>query len=367
MKYIATWSPECKSVFRWPIKETNGELRFDQYYVDDSLDIKALIGVSDVNHVILHVERDYSIEDSYNFEIVDIVNSKIQALYAKGLKGEVVYHSGKKCLQMCLNNDNTLLSVGETKIGTGQGDDYKKPALIAIYSVKDAIDKLDDTLNEGGLILDNMRFIGSNSNERLLFSFYIHENDQRQFFIVNPHSLTIKDAELLFRDIECYKRQKTCTILFNYIINVEKDHLNIKSLADYDSWSNYIKKRDVSHVQLDDQDNEFDPLFKNKSFDKLIDSFYGTDSYYKYLEDTRIAESTIEELQKYIQKIEIEKFEESSKPFIFPHIYKIANLDTKTIDDKLNDLDGKLGGKLDDLDGKLNNLIEDIKKLKSDK
>ncbi|CAG8508852.1 1877_t:CDS:2 [Dentiscutata erythropus] len=207
-----------------------GELKFDQYYVNDSLDINALIGVSDVNHVILHVERDYSIEDFYNF---------------------------------------------------GQGDDYKKPALIAIYSVKSAIDKLDDTLNEGGLILDNMRFIGSKTNERLLFSFYINETDQRQFSIVNPHSLTIKDAELIFREIECYKRLKACTILFDYIIKVESKHLNIKSLDDHDGWSIYIKKRDVkSEVLEDGQDNEFDPLFKNKSFDKLIDSFYGTDSYY---------------------------------------------------------------------------------------
>ncbi|CAG8810793.1 10532_t:CDS:2, partial [Racocetra persica] len=63
--------------------------------------------------------------------------------------------------------------------------------------------------------------------------------------------------------------------------------------------------------------------------------------------------ATIEELQKYIQKLQSENFEESSKPFIFSHIYKIADLDTKTVDEKLNDLDEKLKN----LDIKLNNLI----------
>ncbi|RIB14471.1 hypothetical protein C2G38_1653131 [Gigaspora rosea] len=66
-------------------------------------------------------------------------------------------------------------------------------------------------------------------------------------------------------------------------------------------------------------------------------------------------EATIEELQKYVQKIQSENCDESSKPFIFPHIYKIAKLDAKTIDEKLNDLDGKF-----------QDLIEDIKRLKSE-
>ncbi|CAG8638361.1 15585_t:CDS:2, partial [Gigaspora rosea] len=95
-------------------------------------------------------------------------------------------------------------------------------------------------------------------------------------------------AELLFREIECYKRLKTCTILFDHIINVEKDRLSIKNLAEHDAWSNYIKSDEQMDLHTNIQDNEFDSLFKNKSFEELINSFYGEDSYYKYLKDPEI-------------------------------------------------------------------------------
>ncbi|CAG8804111.1 6099_t:CDS:2, partial [Gigaspora margarita] len=217
------------------------ELKFDKHFVDYSLDIKALIGVSDLNHIILRVEKGNSFENSYNF--------------------------GK------------LHCFSFIEIRTGHGDEYRKPALIAIYSVKDAVDKLDDTLNEGGLILDNMRFIGSKNNERLLFYFYVHGYAERQFSIINPYTLTIKDAELLFREIECYKRLKICTILFDHIIKVEKDHLSIQNLAEHDAWSNYTKNDDAQmNLHTNIQDNEFDSLFKNKSFEELIDSFYGEEN-----------------------------------------------------------------------------------------
>lgn len=314
MKYIATWCPGNKldilpSIYRWPI--TKGKLKFDKHYIiydSINLDAKALIGVSDMNHIILRVE-DF-VKDSYNFEIIDIVNNKRQKLNSQGLKGKVIKHSGffdksysefcneisflengdlaiikdrpvyrayifnfnekhqwkckcsielptyykcsvspkgkllvllrlpfvimqwdlitlkyemryvldwnlynsRKRLQMCLNNDNSLLSVGETKIRTGHGDYYKKPAQISIYSVKDgllvnkSIDNLNDPWNQGLLLLDNMRFIGSETEERLLFSFYIDGTDQRQFSIMNPHNLTNPiDAKELFKsEIENY-------------------------------------------------------------------------------------------------------------------------------------------------------------------
>ncbi|CAG8847977.1 21416_t:CDS:2, partial [Racocetra persica] len=96
MKYVATWCPGNKpdvppSVYRWPI--TKGKLKFDKHYIiydSLNLDAKALIDVSDTNHIILRVERDYS----YNFEIIDIVNNEIQQLNSHGLKGKVVKRPG---------------------------------------------------------------------------------------------------------------------------------------------------------------------------------------------------------------------------------------------------------------------------------
>ncbi|CAG8816418.1 24678_t:CDS:2, partial [Racocetra persica] len=170
---------------------------------------------------------------------------------------------------------------GETKIKTGHGDDYKKPAQIFVYSVKDGL-----------LLLDNMRFIGAENEERLLFSFYIHGTDQRQFSIMNPHNLSnpIDASKLFGSGIEDYVRKKAYTIYFDYIVKVENDHLYIESLVEHKSWSNYIKSTVQEDMQVNVQDHEFDSLFKNKSFDKLIDSFYEKGGYYKYLEDTQIDE-----------------------------------------------------------------------------
>ncbi|CAG8605553.1 12595_t:CDS:2 [Gigaspora margarita] len=77
MKYIATWCPANKqdilpSIYRWPI--TKGKLKFDKHYIiynSINLDAKALIGVSDMNHIILRVE-DF-VKDSYNFELSEVI------------------------------------------------------------------------------------------------------------------------------------------------------------------------------------------------------------------------------------------------------------------------------------------------------
>ncbi|CAG8528858.1 1450_t:CDS:2 [Dentiscutata erythropus] len=330
MKYIATWclgnkSNILPSIYRWPI--TKGKLKFDKHYIiygSLNLDAKALIGVSDTNQIILRVE---GAKYSYNFEIIDIVNNERQKLNTQGLKGKVVKHSGYF--------DNSYSEFCD------------EPAQISIYSVKDgsliqkSIDNLNDPWNQGLLFLDNMRFIGSKNEERILFSFYMHGTDQRKFSILNPHNLTnpIDAGELFKSEIENYDRKKTRAIFFDYIIKVENDHLYIENLVDHESWTNYIKSDVQVDAQVNVQDHEFDLLFKNKSFDKLIDSFYEEGSHYKHLEDTRIVEC----LNK----------TKSSRPFIFPHIYKITELDTKTVNEKLNDLDERLKN----LDIKLNNLI----------
>ncbi|CAG8594132.1 23251_t:CDS:2 [Cetraspora pellucida] len=88
MKYVATWSHRDKLVYRWLITEE--KLKFDNHYIiDNSIDAKALIGISDENHIILSVEK------------------------------------------------NNLYNFGETVIKTGRS--YQKPAQISIYSVENGI------------------------------------------------------------------------------------------------------------------------------------------------------------------------------------------------------------------------------------
>ncbi|CAG8511610.1 15297_t:CDS:2 [Dentiscutata heterogama] len=499
MKYIATWCPGNKpnilpSIYRWPI--TKGKLKFDKHctiYDSLNLDAKALIGVSDTNQIILRVEGGHSAKDSYNFEIIDIVNNERQKLNAQGLKGKVVKHSGYF--------DNSY--IGETKIRTGHGDDFKKPVQISIYSVKDgrliekSIDYLNDPWNQGLLLLDNMRFIGSKNEERILFSFYIHGTDQRKFSIMNPHNLTKPiDADELFKsEIENYNRKKTVKLMipalnfatypevyspFKELIFLPKIPFNILHTSNYYKWWNVkalinfkwnkygkyyyymiwaiysifmccfaivatISQNEISSsdqvillnftiflgiffIIIEIRQFLYDPKRYMTDFLNLFDIValslpiiisiiwlyektlsvwiitistllleikflffflllgiivfafahslhlllrptteysYDQPSYnndinnpwnlvtrYKSISPDGVI-ATIEELQKCIRKYRSEHFEESSKPFIFPHIYKITELDAKTVNEKLNDLDERLK----DLDIKLNNLI----------
>ncbi|CAG8470444.1 12287_t:CDS:2 [Gigaspora margarita] len=75
----------------------------------------------------------------------------------------------------------------------------------------------------------------------------------------------------------------------------------VEDSYNFEGWSNYIKSDVQLDAQVNEQDHEFDSLFKNKSFDKLIGSFYEEDSHYKHLEDTRIAECLNKTNLSYLQ------------------------------------------------------------------
>ncbi|CAG8576322.1 1905_t:CDS:2, partial [Acaulospora morrowiae] len=353
-----------QSVCMWEFVEgEKGEPKLKKVFIkgnsDNSLDLKNLISkwrlakVSDCKHILLRIDRD----TPYDFEIIDIKTKSKKILNAQGLKG-------RTCDATFLKDGRLMIVKGEpvyqVYIFSNKENQWHHTNSIKLLKFDSCVISQERLL----VLLDIPLVIMQWNLETLKFEAKYELNWNLSWYSSWKRILYDKFI------IPGHMNERD-SIIPGYIIQFNEDCLEkIESLSQNIEWVKYLKEKSGEYNRIDSHscEKEIIETIENtlkKAYESKEDMTQDFDTLKTYESNEEIRpwevkyyEASIDELTRYVKKVENEIYEEVSRPHLSDAIKKIVQYE-KNVDKKISDLDKKF----DELDKKFDELDEKLEKL----